>query len=323
MSFGGPISPKSVVSSGRGLVFAENMMYRHSITVYNARKLRFVKTISDEVNLGRLGHPELPGLHRGAPVEAVFAPDGRHAYVSNYSMYGAGFGPEGSDTCTPSSGYDRSFVYRVNLRRLAIDGAYRVGAVPKVVAITPDSRFVLASNWCSWDLSVVSTRLGRQVKSIPMGAYPRGIAVLPSGKAAFVAIMGSSHLVRVDLRTWKTREIGVGSGPRAVVADPQGRYLYVTLNAEGRVARLDLRTGAVLKVTTGSAPRSEAISKDGRSLYVVNYESGTISKLATATMRVEQTIPACVHPIGITYDAPTRRVWVACYSGSIRVYNDR
>jgi YVTN family beta-propeller protein len=324
LSFGGPISPKSVVSSGRGLVFAENMMYQHSITVYNSRTLRFVKTISDEVELSRLGHPEFPGFQRGAPVEAVFAPDGKHAYVSNYSMYGPGFGPEGSDSCTPSSGTDRSFVYRVNVRRLTIDGAYRVGAVPKVVAITPDGRYVLVSNWCTWDLSVVSTRLKREVKRIPMGPYPRGIAVVPSGKAAFVAVMGSDHLVRVDLHDWTTRSIAVGAGPRAVVTDPKGRFLYVTLNAEGRVAKLDLRTGNVVtKVTTGTAPRSEAIAGDGRSLYVVNYESGTVSKLATSTMRVLQTVSACYHPIGITYDTPTRRVWVACYTGSIRVYDDR
>ena len=33
---GGFISPKSVVSSNAGLVFANNMMYRHSVTVYSS-----------------------------------------------------------------------------------------------------------------------------------------------------------------------------------------------------------------------------------------------------------------------------------------------
>jgi hypothetical protein len=40
-------------------------------------------------------------------------------------------------------------------------------------------------------------------------------------------------------------------------------------------------------------------------------------------MEILQTIDACFHPIGITYDAPTRRVWVACYGGAILVYDDR
>jgi DNA-binding beta-propeller fold protein YncE len=48
-----------------------------------------------------------------------------------------------------------------------VDEAYKVGAVPKVVAVTPDGRYVLVSNWCTWDLSVISTKKGREVKRIP------------------------------------------------------------------------------------------------------------------------------------------------------------
>ena len=57
--------------------------------------------------------------------------------------------------------------------------------------------------------------------------------------------------------------------------------------------------------------------------YVVNYESGTVTKLRTSDMKPLQTIEACYHPIGITFDKPTSRVWVACYTGTIRVYDDR
>jgi hypothetical protein len=56
---------------------------------------------------------------------------------------------------------------------------------------------------------------------------------------------------------------------------------------------------------------------------VVNYESGTVTKSWTSDMSTLQTIDACFHPIGITYDRATTHVWVACHSGSIRVYNDQ
>jgi DNA-binding beta-propeller fold protein YncE len=182
---------------------------------------------------------------------------------------------------------------------------------------------VLVANWCTWDLSVISTKRGREVRRIPMGAYPRGIAVSEDGDAAYVAIMGGSTIVRVDLNTWKTSSIPTGSGPRALEIHPSGKWIYATLNAEGRVAKLNLRTGRVKKVSTGTLPRSLAMSEDAKALYVVNYESGTVSKLRTRDLKVLQTISACFHPIGITYDAPTRRVWVACYGGSILVFNDR
>lgn len=320
---GGDITPKSVVSSGTGLVFAQNMMYRHSVTVYDARTLELRETISDSVELADFGYERYSGTSLGAPVEAAFSKDGKHAYVSNYSMYGDDFGPEGDDECTPASGYDRSFVYRISLETLEIDDAYRVGAVPKVVAVTPDGRFALVANWCTWDLSVVSTAKGREVRRIPMGRYPRGVTVAPDGSAAYVGIMGDDHLVRVDLETWETSTIPIGSGPRALEIDRSGETIYATLNIAGRVAKLDLASGRVKTVATGDRPRSLAMAEDGKAIYVVNYESGTLTKLHARNLEVLQTIDACYHPIGITYDAPTRRVWVACYGGSIMVYDDR
>ena len=320
---GGDITPKSVASSGTGLVFAQNMMYRHSVTVYDSKTLELRATISDSVELADFGHERYPGTSRGAPVEAAFSKDGKYAYVSNYSMYGEGFGPEGDDECTPASGYDRSFVYRISLEALQIDAAYRVGAVPKVVAVTPDDRFVLVANWCSWDLSVVSTAKGREVRRIEMGEYPRGIAVTPDGDAAYVGIMGGDYLVRVDLATWETSTVPIGSGPRALEIDPSGSTIYATLNMAGRVAKLDLATGRVKTVATGERPRSLAMSADGKAVYVVNYESGTLSKLRARNLELLQTVDACHHPIGITYDAPTQRVWVACYGGSILVFDDK
>jgi len=319
----GNISPKSVAASGSGYVTAQNMMYSHSITVYDANRVKLVKTIADSVDLSKLGHPKY-GRAQGAPVEAAFSSDGRYAYVSNYSMYGPGFGPEGGDSCTPSTGVDSSFLYRVDMKRLEIDGAYRVGSVPKVVAVTPDDNFILVSNWCSWDLSVVPTMLGQDVKRIPIGPYPRGIAVTPDGSAAYIAVMGGNELVRLNLRNWQTTRIGVGAGPRAVVIEPEGRYAFVSLNAEGVVAKLDLLTGALkTKVSTGQAPRSLALASDGRALFVANYKSGTVTKLRTSDMSKLQTIKVCQDPIGITYEGKTKSVWVACYSGSIMVYNDR
>jgi YVTN family beta-propeller protein len=66
-----------------------------------------------------------------------------------------------------------------------------------------------------------------------------------------------------------------------------------------------------------------SISEDGSSLYVVNYEDAALTKISTDTMQVVQSIPTGYHPVGITYDPATRRVWVANYAGSLYVYEDR
>jgi DNA-binding beta-propeller fold protein YncE len=39
-------------------------------------------------------------------------------------------------------------------------------------------------------------------------------------------------------------------------------------------------------------------------------------------MKVIHSVPVNHHPIGITYDPQLRQVWVACYSGSVMVFQD-
>ncbi|MEK6756655.1 MAG: hypothetical protein AABZ02_10940, partial [Bacteroidota bacterium] len=57
----GNIAPKSVVYSGNGLFFVQNMMYRHSITVFN-RGYEVVATISDQVDASLLGSAKYVGV---------------------------------------------------------------------------------------------------------------------------------------------------------------------------------------------------------------------------------------------------------------------
>lgn len=320
----GPLSPKSIVASGDGVVMAQNMIYNHSVTMFDAEG-NHVATIPDSVDLaafGITGYP--PGTVQGGPVELAFSADRTKAYTSNYSMYGPGFSKEGHDTCSPGSDVDPSFVYRIDVARHAIDQVVAVGKVPKYVATTPDGKYVLVSNWCTYDLSVIDVAAGREVQRLPIGPYPRGIVVSPDSARAYVAVMGGSEIKVVDLATFAVSTLGsVGRGPRHLVISPDGALIYATLNKDGTVAKVDAATGQVLgTAATGSQPRSMDISADGQSLYVVNYESSTVSKVTTADMAEVQELPTSHHPIGITYDRSTSRVWVACYGGQIEIFDD-
>ncbi|MDQ6796777.1 MAG: YncE family protein, partial [Actinomycetota bacterium] len=319
---GGTITPKSVVASGEGHVFAQNMVYTHTVTVYDLEG-NLQKTIGDAVDFSKVGLPGNPGVTQGGPVEAAFSPDKRFAYVSNYSMYGTGFAKPGDDVCSPGQ-YDNSYLYRIDVATLAIDHVYAVGSVPKFVAVTPDNRYVLVTNWCSYDMSVLDTGTGATVKRIPLGPYPRGIVVDPTSTIAYVAVMGTTDIAKINLSDFSKRWIrGVGDGPRHLVMDPAGASLYVTLNADDQVAKINLKTDKVVsRRATGKAPRSMTIAPDGQSLYVVNYESNTVTKLRASDMAVLQDLPTNRNPIGITYEPISRTVWVASYSGTIAVFKD-
>lgn len=321
---GESMAPKSIVASEHGVLFAQNMMYRHSISVFDADGA-LVKTISDSVDLSRYGIDGHPGESKGAPVEMAFSPDGKTAWVSNYSMYGTGFGPEGEDSCSPGDGTDDSFVYEVDVATHRITDVIAVGAVPKYVAATPDGSKVLVTNWCTWDLSVIDTATGVEVQRIPLdGRYPRGIVVSDDSRTAYVALMGSDRLVTVDLATGTVAGFASpGDSPRHVVISPDGEHLYVSNNRSGDVVKIDRSTGQVVgSVSTGEQPRSLAISSDGEAIYVVNYKSWTMTKVRTADMTVMQSVATDAMPIGITYEPTKQRVWVACYGGTIIVFDD-
>jgi YVTN family beta-propeller protein len=319
----GDISPKSVRSSGTGLVSAHNMMYRHSVTIYDSNTQELIKRIPDSVKLSDFGYTKYSGTYKGSPVEGAFSPDGQYLYVTNYAMYGKGFNKEGTDICSPANGFDSSFVYRINLSNYKIDGVYAVGSVPKVIEVTPDNKYILVTTWCSYTLDVISIAKQKNVKSIKIGRYPRGIAVSADSSKAYIAEMGGSNIHEINLTDFSKKLIPIGVNPRAIVLSPDNSKMYVTLNMAGKVAAWDLiKNKSLGSVKTGKAARSLAISSDGTALFVVNYVSGTISKVRASDLKVLQTVKVCASPIGITYDALTARTWVACYGGSIKVFDN-
>ena len=320
----GNLSAKSVVASGHGQVFAQNMLYQHTMSVFGADGAHLA-TIPDKVDLAAYGISGHAGTSKGSPVEAAFSPDGRTAWVSNYSMYGSGFLPEGRDACTGPAGASRSFLYAVDTRTYAVRSVVQVGTVPKYVAVTPDGKRVLVTNWCSMDLTVVDAATNKVVATIPVGGtHPRGIAVSPDSRTAYVAVMGSDKIVAIDLQAKAVRVFAhTGDGPRHIVISPDARVLYVTNNGAGTVSEVDRATGKVLRtVKVGTEPRSMAISSDGGALYVVNYASSTMMKIRASDLKILQTVRTDGMPIGITYEPTRKAVWVSAYSGSITVFDD-
>jgi len=302
-------------------------MYRHTVTIYTSNGT-LKKSLSDAVQLGLYGVTGRPGWTHGAPVEAAVTPDGKHVWISNYSMYGRGSGPEGSDTCTPSSarhaGDTISYLYRISTSTLAVDAVAPAGLVPKYLQVTPDGKYVVTSNWCSWDVTITDATTDKLVADLPVGAYPRGIAITPDSHTAYVAVMGSNVLAVINLQTLKkVGSITVGSNVRHVVIDPANpRYLFASLNAGGDVVKVDTLTHRVIGIRhTGSGCRSLAISTDGSALFVVNYDSNTMTMLRSDNLQVIQNVRTGTHPVGITYDGTTGRVWVAVYTGALMVFN--
>jgi len=319
------LQPKSIVHSGTGLFFAQNMMYRHNISVFD-RQSKLVATIDDKIDLKDFGVEvvDKSSVVRGSPVEAAFSPDAKYAYISNYAMYGTGWDPSAIDTCQGKD-RDQSFVYRIDTTTFRIDQVVLVGAVPKYLAVSPDNKYVVVSNFCSLDVSVLDVSTNKEIKRIDVGLHPRGIAITNDSSTAYVTVMGGGIIAAINLNDFSTRTIkSAGFTPRHVVLSPDNSVLYISDNKAGQVRAINPKTDTLIKsVATGNEPRTMVMSDDGFSLYVVNYMSDTMVKVRTSDMQVIQTVKTGHHPVGITYDAQLRRVWVANYTGSLSVFEDK
>ena len=302
----GDISPKSVVASPAGDVIANNMMYNHTSTLYDASSLELAATVPDTVDL------------------AEFSPDGRFAYVSQYSLKGPGAGETATDDCAAGDAIGNSAVYRLDLETKEWDQVIEVGRVPKFISLSSDGSVALVSNWCDSSVSVVDLDKGEEIRQIPVDSAPRGSVVLPDNRTAYVTAMYADELYRVDLETGESELVlETGRKPRHLVLSPDASRLYLTVSGSDRLVELDAATGEVLRTAeTGREPRTMAISPDGLALYIVNYYANTVTKVDTETLEEIQTVEVGQNPIGITYEPTHGRVWVANYAGSIDVFDD-
>ncbi|WP_240613190.1 YncE family protein [Brachybacterium endophyticum] len=320
----GDITPKSVVSNGHGLVIANNMLYAHSVTVYDAADRDLHATVEDTVQMDDLGFPDYPGASQGAPVEADWTSDGRYAYVSQYQMKGEGHGASGNDDCRNGEKTGRSALLRLDTATMSWDQAIEVGRVPKYVAISPDQSSALVSNWCDKTVSVVDLAKGEVTKEIDVDSAPRGIVILPDDNTAYVTAMYADELFRIDVDKGTSELVrDTGRKPRHLVLSPDGTRMYLTEAGSDRLLEMDARTGEVLRqVDTGREPRSMDISPDGTALYVVNYYEDSVSKFDVETLSEVQREKVGRNPVGVAYEPTTASVWVANYAGSIDVLDD-
>ncbi len=131
-------------------------------------------------------------------------------------------------------------------------------------------------------------------KLIQAGLAPRGIAITPDGKFAYVANGGGVAVI--DTATKRAievpdgnKQVNVGPGSLAIAITPDGRFAYVT-HEVGGVAVIDTATNRTIEVPDGNKliktgnAFAIAITPDGRFAYVANANGG-VSVIDTATNR--------------------------------------
>ncbi|GAB3845526.1 beta-propeller fold lactonase family protein [Nesterenkonia populi] len=318
------IFPKSVVSNGRGLAIANNMIYRNSSTLYDTEERELVQELDATLSPADFGVDGYPDEVTGAPVEAVWTEDGEYAYVSQYRF--RDYGADAYDDCRNGDAVEPTALFRYSVEEGDWDDFIEVGRVPKYLAVTPDASTLLVSNWCDHDLSVVDAESGETTERIRLNSQPRGIAPMPDNQTVYVTAMYADEIYEVDLETGEAEMFyNQGERPRHLVLSPEGDVLYATFSGSDQIVAFDTETNEVIDSTpTGREPRTMDISADGTALFAANYYDNTISKFDAETLDEIETLPAGEYPIGVTYDELSGTVWVSNYhdGGALMIFDD-
>ena len=146
------------------------------------------------------------------------------------------------------------------------------GQHPSALVFTFDGRQVLVSGTYSGDVSLYELSGGRlsPAGKISVGFEPRGIAISPDGKTAYVALTAADSIAVVDLKKLEvTQRISVAHWPRYLALSPDGTRLAVGTSGERSVSVVDTVAGKMLYAEQfgGINAGQMAISADGQHVY--------------------------------------------------------
>ena len=119
---------------------------------------------------------------------------------------------------------------------------------------------------------------GREVTTLsisgrPGEVRPRGIAISPDGRTAYVAVSDfnptserpEDSIIAVDVATGsELRRIRAGGNPERLAISPDGKVIWASLEAIAQGAAYDAETGEELaRFPTGVEPEGVGTSPDG------------------------------------------------------------
>jgi len=165
------------------------------------------------------------------------------------------------------------------------------GKAPHLVKIAPDGVWAYTSNTDTGNVTAVNLTTG-EMKLIPVGERPQGMAFSPDGRRMYVTNLNSNSLSIVDTEA-KTHigEIPVGKGPVRVVLSPDGKtaiYALQTGNAVG-FANLETRKEE-LQIPLPGQPVSVTLSQDGKYAFSAVQAEDKIFVIPLATRKIEKVI---------------------------------
>ena len=153
--------------------------------------------------------------------------------------------------------------------------------------------YAYVTNGQSNSVSVLDLLQLRNVKTIPVGASPTGVAASPTRNEIYVANADSNNISIINAeRNVVEATIGVHRAPYFVSVSSDGKRAYVANSGSANVSVIDLDKRAVIAtIRVGGAPGLARVSPDGKLVVVSNRADNTVSIIDTQKLAVRSTVP--------------------------------
>ena len=215
-------------------------------------------------------------------------------------------------------------LYVIDLKTLRV-----VTAIPDVpgvegVEYVPDLKKAYTSDWYENRVGVIDLQTMRVIKKIPVDAKPDGSAyAAPFHKLYVSNERGKSEAV-IDVRTDESvKTIRFNSETGMPQFDPVVGKLYVNLQDQNLFAVIDPATDQVVgQYPVGRCHGNHGMALDAqhRRAFLVCEENNLMTVFDLDQRKPIAYLPTAEGGDVVKYDPGLRRIYVACYSGAISVF---
>jgi YVTN family beta-propeller protein len=190
------------------------------------------------------------------------------------------------------------------------------------------------SNEDSESVSVLDTRKGEVIATVPVGKRPRGLKLNHDGSLLYVAVSGlpkcppsvpdeecaklkrdlqADGIATIDTATLKlTRVLKSGSDPEQFDLSRDGKRLYISNEDSAQVTVLDTTSGAIVAtIPIGHEPEGVRVAPNGKWVIVTSETDSTISIVDTTSLKVLKAAPVGMRPRDLAFTPDSKIVFVS------------
>src|SRR5438270_2735844 len=195
------------------------------------------------------------------------------------------------------------------------------------VEYVPELKKIYTSDWHEKKIGVIDLRQGKVITKLPAQQKPDGSAYAPPFHKLYVSDERAKTEIVVDVQTDKVvNTLSFKSETGMPQYDPVAKLLYVNLQELDTMTVIDPATDKVktpvYEVHPCKGNHGMALDAEHRRAFLVCEDNNLMAVIDLEKHRVVTTLPIAEGGDVIKYDPGLKRIYVACYSGAISVFQE-